>query len=151
MSSIESGQLAKGGIKQSVSVSTGRAGVLSKVLHCPVYRYKFFKMFSRPAKPGAALQIPPSLIHLFINSSFSPHSCTASPRPTVWDRSSSYKEDYVIMIKNCLNLKEHQYRNTGSKSTAFSVKGRLCLLVELHLHPAQHAWSKVTIHWSFQS
>ena len=49
---------------------------------------------------------------------------------TVRDSSSSYKIDYVIVIKNFLNLKGHRF--TGSKVTAILVRGRFCLLMELH-------------------
>ena len=44
---------------------------------------------------------------------------------TVRDSSSSYKMDYVIVIKTFLNPKGHQNRNSGSKVTAILMKGRI--------------------------
>ena len=51
---------------------------------------------------------------------------TAFRRPhcqTVWDSSSSYKIDYVIVIKNFLNTEWHQNPINGSKVTAILLKG----------------------------
>ena len=42
---------------------------------------------------------------------------------TVGDSSSSYKIDYVIVIKNFLNPEGHQNHIAGSKVTAILVKG----------------------------
>ena len=74
------------------------------------------------AKPGAALQTPPSLIHSFIH----PLVLTALQRrhaQMVKDSLSSYKIDYVIVIKNFLNPEGHQNRITGSKVTGILLKG----------------------------
>ena len=46
--------------------------------------------------------------------------------------SSSYKIDYVIVIKSFLNSKGHHNPITGSKVTAILLKGWICLLVEFH-------------------
>ena len=45
---------------------------------------------------------------------------------TVRDGTSSYKIDYVIMIKNFLNPKEHQNPFRVSKVTAILLKGWIC-------------------------
>ena len=42
---------------------------------------------------------------------------------TVRDRASSYKIDYVIVIKNFLNPEGHQNRISGSKVTVILLKG----------------------------
>ena len=66
------------------------------------------------------------VIHSLINSVSQPFPPTALRRrhaQTVRDRSSSYKIDYVIVIKNFLNPEGHQNRISGSKVTAILVKG----------------------------
>ena len=50
----------------------------------------------------------------------------------VGDRASSYKIDYVIVIKNFLNPVGHQNPISGLKVTAILIKGGCCLLVKLH-------------------
>ena len=50
---------------------------------------------------------------------------------TVKDRSSSYKIDFVIVIKNFLNPNVHQNPKSGSKVTAILLKGGICIMVEL--------------------
>ena len=64
---------------------------------------------------------------------------------TVQDRSSSYKIDYVIVIKNFLNPKGHQNPISGLKITVILLK-RWILLIGgasagegLRLQPAQQA------------
>ena len=49
----------------------------------------------------------------------------APQRQTVRDSSSSYKTDYVIVIKTFLNPKGHQNRISGSKVTAILLKERI--------------------------
>ena len=44
---------------------------------------------------------------------------------TVRDRASSYKIEYVIVIKTFLNPEGHQNRISGSKVTAILLKGRI--------------------------
>ena len=56
------------------------------------------------------------MIHSFI------HSVSQSAQ-TVRDSTSSYKIDYVIMIKNFLNPEGHQNPFSGSKLTAILLKG----------------------------
>ena len=55
-----------------------------------------------------------------------PFPPTASRRrhaQTIWEISSSYKINYVIVIKNFLNLEGHQNPIIGSKFTAILLKG----------------------------
>ena len=59
-------------------------------------------------------------LNQFINYLTDPLVPTAQ---TVKYSSSSYKIDYVIVIKNFLNLKGHQNRITGSKVTAILLNG----------------------------
>ena len=54
---------------------------------------------------------------------FPPTALRRRHAQTVRDSSSSYKIDYAIVIKNFLNPEGHQIRITGSKVTAFFVKG----------------------------
>ena len=71
---------------------------------------------------------------------------TIGPGPwPVRDSTSSYKIDYVIVIKNFLHPKGHQNRINGSKVTAILLKGWILpiggasLGEGLHLQPAQQA------------
>ena len=64
---------------------------------------------------------------------------------TVRDSSSSYKIDYIIVIKNFLNPKGHQNPISGSKDMAILLKGMdlaywwSCIGKGLRLQPAQQA------------
>ena len=63
---------------------------------------------------------------LFIHSVTAPFPPTALRRrhaQTVRDWFSSYKMDYVIVIKNVLNPKGHQQPNSGLKVMAILLKG----------------------------
>ena len=107
-----------------------------------------------PAKPGAALQTPLLLwkqhdisyvlhnaltgiscdkdiiiVHAW-NLSWLPPSLHCRHAQTVRDSSSSYKIDYVIVIKNYINPEGHQNPISGSKFTAILLKGGFCLSVE---------------------
>ena len=65
-------------------------------------------------------------IHSFINSVSRPFPPTAVRRrhaQTVRDTTSSYKIDYVIMIKTFLNPEGHQIPFSGSKVKAILLKG----------------------------
>ena len=44
---------------------------------------------------------------------------------TIWDNSSRYKINYVIVIKKFLNHKEHQHAISGWKDMAILLKGRI--------------------------
>ena len=57
---------------------------------------------------------------------FPPTALRRRHAQTVRDSSSSYKIDYVIVIKNFLNPERHQNRMSGSKGTAILLKG--CIL-----------------------
>ena len=46
--------------------------------------------------------------------------------------SSSYKKDYVRVIRNFLHSEGHQNPLSGLKVPAILLKGGFCLLVELH-------------------
>ena len=63
---------------------------------------------------------------------FPPRALRRRHAQTVRDSSSSYKIDYVIVIKNFLNPEGHQNRIIGSKVKAILLKGGFCQLVELH-------------------
>ena len=81
------------------------------------------------AKPGAALQTPSSFIISFNDSVSEPFPPTALRRrhaQTVKDSSSSYKKDYVIVVKTFLNHEGHQIPISGSKVTVILLKG--CIL-----------------------
>ena len=64
---------------------------------------------------------------------------------TVRDRASSYKIDYVIVIKSFLNPEGHQNPISGSKFTAILLKGWIWPIGEasagegLRLQPVQQA------------
>ena len=77
-------------------------------------------------RPGAALQTPLSFIHSLIQSlsePFPPIALLRHHAQTVRDCSSSYKLDYVIVIKTFLNPEGHQNRISGSKVTAILLEG----------------------------
>ena len=54
---------------------------------------------------------------------FPPTALQRRHAQTVRDRASSYKIEYVIVIKNFLNPEEHQNSISGSKVTAILLKG----------------------------
>ena len=64
---------------------------------------------------------------------------------TVRDRSSSYKIDFIIVIKNFLNAAGHQNRISGLKITAILLKGWILPIggasagEGLRLQPSQQA------------
>ena len=78
---------------------------------------------------------------------FSPHPSALRCRhaQTVRDSTSSYKVDYVIVIKNFLNPEGHQNPISGSKITAMLLKGWILPIggvssgEGLRLQPAQQA------------
>ena len=83
-----------------------------------------FKPSALLADPGEARGC--SINSLVIHSLSEPFPPTALRRrhaQTVRDSSSSYKIDYVIVIKNFLNLKGHQNPIIGSKVTDILLKG----------------------------
>ena len=66
------------------------------------------------------------VIHSFINwvrNHFPPTALRRHHAQTVRDSSSSYKIDYVIVIKTFLNPEGHQNLINGSKVTAILLKG----------------------------
>ena len=102
------------------------------------------------ADPGEArgCSINSLVIHSLIKSLSDPLLPTALRRrhaQAVGDRSSSYKIDYVIVIKNFLNPKGHQNRISGSKDTAILLKGLILRIggasagEGLRLQPVQQA------------
>ena len=54
---------------------------------------------------------------------FPPTALRRRHAQTVNDSSSSYKKDYVIVIKNFLNPEGHQNPISGSKDMAILLKG----------------------------
>ena len=82
-------------------------------------------LFSRPGQCQGLLYNS-IVIHSFIELVREPFPPTALRRPnapTVGDRASSYKIDYVIVVKTFLNPEGHQNCITGSKVTAVLLKG----------------------------
>ena len=72
------------------------------------------------ADPGEArgCSTNTSVTYWLVKSSFSTHSFTA-----VRDRSSSYKREYFIVIKNFINPEGHQNLISGLKLKAILLKG----------------------------
>jgi hypothetical protein len=58
-----------------------------------------------------------------VSQPFPPTALRRRHAQTLKDRASSYKIDYIIVIKNFLNPEGHQNRISGSKVTAILVKG----------------------------
>jgi hypothetical protein len=58
-----------------------------------------------------------------VSEPFPPIALRRRHAQTVKDSSSSYKIDYVIVIKTFLNPEGHQNRISGSKVTAILMKG----------------------------
>ena len=82
-------------------------------------------LVSRPGQSQGLLYKQPcdSFIHSVSKSAFSSHSFTALLRPnSTRDSTSSYKIDYVILIKNFLGPEGHQNPFCGSKVTAILLK-----------------------------
>ena len=67
-------------------------------------------------------QLINSFIDSFINDPFPPTALRRRHAQTVRDSSSSYKTDYVFVIKNCPNPKGHQDCISGSKVRALLLK-----------------------------
>ena len=85
-----------------------------------------WSVISRPGQSQGLLY--KHLCHLLIHLLSHPFPPTALQRhhaQTVRDSSSSYRIDYVIVIKNFLNREGHQNRITGSKVTTILVKGQI--------------------------
>ena len=83
-----------------------------------------YALISRPGPSQGLLN--KHLRHSFIHSVSEPFPPTALWRrhaQTGRDRASSYKIDYVIVIKNFLNPEGHQNPISGSKVTAILLKG----------------------------
>ena len=81
------------------------------------------------ADPGEArgCSINSLVIHSFIHSvskwAFSSTALQRRHAQTVRGSTSSYKIDYVIVIRTFLNPERHQNRKTGSKVTVILLKG----------------------------
>ena len=75
-------------------------------------------------KPRAALQTP-LLLTYSLSNPLVPTALQRRHAQTVRDRCSSYKIDYVIVIKIFLNTKGHQNPICGSKVTAILLKGSI--------------------------
>ena len=63
------------------------------------------------------------VIHSLITNPFPPTALRRSHTQKVTYRSSSYKRNYVKVIKNFLNIKGHQNPISGSNVTANTLKG----------------------------
>ena len=72
------------------------------------------------AKPGAALQ---TAYKQSVSKPFPPTALRPRHAQTVRDSTSSYKIDYVKVIKNFLNLEGHKNPISGSKFIAIILKG----------------------------
>ena len=97
-------------------------------LPAPVEDWNIFHPISRPGQRQGLLykHLRHSFIHSFINSVSQPFPPTALRRchaKTVRDRASSYKIDYVIVIKNFLKPEGQENPISGSKDTAILLKG----------------------------
>ena len=82
-------------------------------------------IFSRPGE-ARGCSTNSLVLNYFSESVSEPSPPTALPRrhaQTVRDSSSSYKIDYVIVIKNFLNPEGYQNPINGSKVTAILLKG----------------------------
>ena len=93
------------------------------------------KPLSRPGRSQRGCSTNRLVINSLIQWVREPFPPTALRRrhaQTVRDRTSSYKIDYFIVIKNFLNPEGHQNPISGSKVTAILLKGGFCLLGELH-------------------
>ena len=77
------------------------------------------------ADPGEArgCSINTFVIYCLSEWAFPPIPLRRRHAQTVRDSSSSYKIDYVIVIKTFLNPENHQNRMSGSKVTAILLKG----------------------------
>ena len=72
--------------------------------HPVVFKYLKQTRAKLRAALQTALPLIHSLIHSFISNPFPPTDLQRRNAQTVGDSSSSYKIDYVIVIKNILNL-----------------------------------------------
>ena len=66
-----------------------------------------------PAKPGAALQTPPSLTDSVIQSWFVKISLRCRHAQTVKNGASSHKANYIDIFSDILNPEGHQNRYIG--------------------------------------
>ena len=101
---------------------------LGRVYFISVKYQEIGNIISRPGRSQELLYKQPRdwLIHSFNNSVGEPFPPTALRRrhaQTVRDSTSSYKIDYVIVIKNFLNLEGHHNPTSGSKVTDILLKG----------------------------
>ena len=78
-------------------------------------------LLADPGKARAALQKALSFFHTFSNP-FPPTALLRRHAKTVGDSFSSCNKDYVIVIKNFLNLKGHQNPINGSEVTVILLK-----------------------------
>ena len=112
--------------------------------------FKYYRCFILFADPGEAkgCSINSLVINSFIHSLSQPFPPTALRRrhaQTVRDRCFSDNIDYVVVIKNFLNLEGHQNPISGSKVTAILLKGWILPIggasagEGLHLQPLQQA------------
>ena len=91
-------------------------------LHSPPLLIFQSKHFSRPGRSQGLLYKLPRDSLIKSVSLFLPQLYGAAPQ-TVRDNTSSYEIDYVIVIKNCLNLEGHQNSISGSKVKEILLKG----------------------------
>ena len=83
--------------------------------------YHLWNFFADPVKArGCSTN---SLMIKSVRKPFPPTALWRRHAQTVRDSSSSYKINYVIVIKNCLNPEGHQNPISGSKVTAILLKG----------------------------
>ena len=81
-------------------------------------------------KPGAALHTLPSLIKS-VGEPFPPAALRRRHAKTVRDSSSSYRIDYIRLVKTSLNPKGHQHHITSSKVKAILLDGGTLPIVEV--------------------
>ena len=90
--------------------------------------FMIWLVLSRPGRSQGLLykHLRYSLIHSFIDSvslPFPPIALRRRHAQTIRDSSSSYKIDYLIVIKTFLNPEGHQNCTSGSNVTAILLKG----------------------------
>ena len=85
---------------------------------------QYIPIFSRPGqRQGLLYKQPRDSFSQSVHEPFPPTALRRRHAQTVRDSSSSYKIDYVIVIKNFLNPEGHQNPISDSKVKAILLKG----------------------------
>ena len=89
------------------------------IWHCTMFIYSIEGALEYLADPGKARGCSIK----WVRKPFPPTALRRRHAQTVRDSSSSYKKDYVIVLKNFLNPKGHQNPISGSNVTVILLKG----------------------------